>query len=99
MEQLTNIRKFISAARAVSRIKPILVLKVGRSPAGISAAGSHSGAMAAEDSAYEAAFKRAGVIRVQNTEELFDIAELLSKQSRPSGPQYGGWLPTPADRV
>ena len=87
IEHLSNIRKFISAARAVSPIKPILALKVGRSPAGIQAAGSHSGALAAEDSAYDAAFKRAGVIRVGNTEELFDIAELLSKQSRPAGPQ------------
>ena len=87
IEHLSNIRKFISAARAVSPIKPILALKVGRSPAGIQAAGSHSGALAAEDSAYDAAFKRAGVIRVGSTEELFDSAELLSKQSRPAGPQ------------
>ena len=87
IEHLSNVRKFISAARAVSPIKPILALKVGRSPAGIRAAGSHSGALAAEDSAYDAAFKRAGVIRVSTTEELFDIAELLSKQSRPTGPQ------------
>ncbi len=87
IEHLSNIRKFISAARAVSPIKPILALKVGRSPAGILAAGSHCGALAAEDSAYDAAFKRAGIIRVGNTEELFDIAELLSKQSRPAGPR------------
>ncbi len=87
IEHLTNIRKFISAARAVSHLKPILALKVGRSQAGIRAAGSHCGALAAEDAAYDAAFKRAGVIRVSNTEELFDIAELLSKQSRTSGSQ------------
>ncbi len=85
IEQLTNIRTFISAARAVSRVKPILALKAGTSPAGSQAAASHTGALAAEDCAYDAAFKRAGITRVHNLEELFDIAELLAKQPRPSG--------------
>ncbi len=87
IEQLSNIRKFMSAARAVSRIKPIIVLKAGSSPAGAQAAASHTGALAGEDSVYDAAFQRAGVIRVRSIEELFDCAELMAKQPRPAGPR------------
>ncbi len=85
VEQLTDIRKFISAARSVSRIKPIIVLKAGSSAAGAVAASSHTGALAGEDAIYDAAFKRAGVIRVNTIEELFDTAELTAKQPRPVG--------------
>ena len=85
IENLTNFRKFMSAARSVSRIKPIIVLKSGRSPAGARAAASHTGAMAGEDAVYDAAFKRAGIVRVDTIEELFDCAELMAKQPRPSG--------------
>lgn len=87
IEQLSNVRKFISAARAVSRIKPIIVLKAGSSPAGAQAAASHTGAMAGEDAVYDAAFKRAGIIRVRSIQELFDCAELMAKQPRPAGPR------------
>ena len=87
IENLTNFRKFMSAARSVSRIKPIIVLKSGRSPAGARAAASHTGAMAGEDSVYDAAFKRAGIVRVDTIEELFDCAELMAKQPRPRGPR------------
>jgi len=87
IEQLSNIRKFMSAARAVSRIKPIIVIKAGSSQAGALAAASHTGALAGEDAVYDAAFKRAGVIRVHNIEELFDCAELMAKQPRPAGPR------------
>ena len=85
IESLTNFRKFMSPARSVSRIKPIIVLKSGRSPAGAKAAASHTGAMAEEDAVYDAAFKRAGIVRVDTIEELFDCAELMAKQPRPSG--------------
>ncbi len=87
VEQLTNIRKFMSAARAVSRIKPVIVLKAGSSAAGARAASSHTGALAGEDAIYDAAFRRAGVIRVRTIEELFDSAELTAKQPRPAGPR------------
>ncbi len=87
IESLTNFRKFMSAARSVSRIKPIIVLKSGRSPAGARAAASHTGAMAGEDAVYNAAFKRAGIVRVDTIEELFDCAELMAKQPRPRGPR------------
>ncbi|MDX2447131.1 MAG: bifunctional acetate--CoA ligase family protein/GNAT family N-acetyltransferase [Desulfobacterales bacterium] len=85
IENLTNFRKFMSAARSVSRVKPIIVLKSGRSAAGAKAAASHTGAMAGEDAVYDAAFKRAGIVRVDTIEELFDCAELTAKQPRPSG--------------
>lgn len=87
IENLTNVRKFMSAARSVSRVKPIIVLKSGRSPAGEKAAASHTGAMAGEDAVYDAAFKRAGIVRVDSIEELFDCAELMAKQPRPRGPR------------
>jgi acetyltransferase len=87
IESLTNFRKFMSAARAVSRIKPIIVLKAGRSEAGAKAAASHTGAMAGEDVVYDAAFKRAGIVRVDTIQDLFDCAELMAKQPRPRGPR------------
>ena len=85
MESVTNHRKFMSAARAVSRLKPIIVLKMGRSQAGIRAAASHTGAMAGADAVYETAFKRAGIIRVETIEDLFGTAELTGKQPLPKG--------------
>jgi acetyltransferase len=86
VEQLTNIRKFMSASRAISRVKPIFVLKAGSSKAGALAAASHTGALAGEDAIYDAAFKRAGVVRVRTIEELFDCAELIAKYPKSSGP-------------
>jgi len=85
IENLTRIRKFMSAARAVSRIKPIVVLKAGRSEAGARAASSHTGALAGEDAVYDAGFKRAGIIRVNTIAQLFDCAELMAKPPRPRG--------------
>jgi acetyltransferase len=89
IESLTNAKKFMSAARAVSRIKPIIALKSGRSQAGAEAAASHTGAMAGEDDVYEAAFRRAGILRVRTMYELFNCAEALGKQRRPRGPRLG----------
>lgn len=86
VESLSRFRKFMSAARAVSRVKPIIALKAGRTRAGALAAASHTGAMAGEDSVYDAAFRRAGILRVKTFEELLDCAELLSKQPRPKKP-------------
>ncbi len=79
VESLTHFRKFMSAARAVSRLKPIIALKAGRTKAGSLAAASHTGALAGEDAVYDAAFERAGILRVKTFEELFDCAEMLSK--------------------
>ena len=87
VENITNIRNFMSAARSVSRIKPIIALKSGRSTAGARAAASHTGALAGEDAVYDAAFKRAGILRVNQFQELFDCAEFLAKQKQPKGPR------------
>ncbi|MBW2616939.1 MAG: GNAT family N-acetyltransferase [Deltaproteobacteria bacterium] len=85
IEGVTYPRKFMSAARAVSRIKPIIGLKSGRSAAGAKAASSHIGAMAGEGAIYDAAFSRAGIVRVDTIEALFDCAELVGKQPVPKG--------------
>ena len=85
MEGLTHPRKFMSAARAVSRVKPIIVLKSGRSAAGAKAAATHTGAMAGEGAIYDAAFRRAGIVPVDSIETLFDCAELVGKQPIPKG--------------
>jgi acetyltransferase len=82
-EGITHGRKFMSAARAASRIKPVLVLKAGRSNAGARAATSHTGVLAGADAVYadavyQAAFRRAGMLRVATMAELFDAAETLA---------------------
>jgi len=89
MESLSNIRRFMSAARAVARAKPIVALKSGKTRWGARAAASHTGAMAGEDAYYEAMFARAGIVRVESIGELFDCAELMSKQPRPKGDRLG----------
>ncbi len=86
VESLNRHRNFMSAARAVSRIKPIIALKAGRTRIGAIAAASHTGAMAGEDAVYDAAFQRAGIVRVRTFEELFDAAEILSRRCRFKGP-------------
>jgi acetyltransferase len=89
MEGFTQHRKFMSAARSVSRIKPIIIVKAGRSTAGARAATCHTGAMAGSDAAYNAAFRRAGVIRVDTIGQLFHCAEALGKMQRPTGGALG----------
>ena len=89
VESLTHVRKFMSAARSVSQTKPIIVLKAGKSRAGAMAAASHTGALAGEDDVYDAAFKRAGIIRVDTIQDLFDCAELVAKQPLPRGTRLG----------
>ncbi|MGC8494901.1 MAG: acetate--CoA ligase family protein, partial [Syntrophobacteraceae bacterium] len=85
MENMTRHRKFMSAARSVSRVKPIIVVKAGRSEAAAKAAASHTGALAGQDEAYNAAFRRAGIIRVDTIRQLFSCAEALDKMQRPTG--------------
>ena len=82
LDKLTNFRKFMSAARAVSRIKPIVALKSGRAGGGGRFEASQKPAIIGEDDIYGAAFKRAGIERVNTFTELFDCAELLAKQPR-----------------
>jgi acetyltransferase len=85
MESITNARRFMSAARAFARSKPIIILKSGKSAAGSEAAMSHTGSLAGNDAAFEAAFKRAGCIRVEKISHLFNCAKSLSMQPRPRG--------------
>jgi len=85
VESITNARKFMSAARSFARSKPIIVIKSGRFSEGAKAASSHTGALAGEDNIYDAAFKRAGVVRVKKISDLFNCASILAKQPRPTG--------------
>ena len=78
VEAVTDARKFMSAARAAARGKPVIVIKGGRQAEGAKAAASHTGALAGSDEVYDAAFKRAGMLRVTTLEELFDAAQTLA---------------------
>src|SRR5229473_2682400 len=77
VEGITQARKFMSAARGVARLKPVIVLKAGRHAAAAKAAASHTGSMAGSAAVYDAAFARAGLVRVTGLGELFDAAETL----------------------
>jgi acetate---CoA ligase (ADP-forming) len=85
LESFGNPKKFTELARHVSRTKPIVAVKSGRSKAGAKAASSHTGALAASDTVVDALFRQAGVIRTSTLEELFDVAALLSHQPLPTG--------------
>jgi len=77
-ESVKAARKFMSAARAASRNKPVIVVKAGRAPDGARAAASHTGALAGSDAVFDAAVRRAGMLRVDTLESLFDAAETLA---------------------
>ncbi|MCF8248237.1 MAG: bifunctional acetate--CoA ligase family protein/GNAT family N-acetyltransferase [Saprospiraceae bacterium] len=85
MESLSDPRKFMSAARAFARQKPIIILKAGQSLEGAKATLSHTGSLAGNDAAYDAAFRRAGIIRVDTISQLFHVAQALAMQPRPNG--------------
>ena len=85
LENVFDGRKFVEQAKIVSKKKPILAIKVGRFSSGQRAAASHTGALAGKDSAYEAAFRQAGVIRAETIEELFDWARILAWCPPPEG--------------
>ncbi len=86
LEGIGQGRRFVEEAAAVARLKPIVALKVGRSAGGRRAAASHTGALAGEEAAYDAAFRRAGVLRAQTSEELFDWSRALAWCPLPAGP-------------
>ena len=79
IESIRTARKFMSAARAAARNKPVIVVKAGRAAEGARAAASHTGALAGADDVYDAAIRRAGMLRVLTTEELFDAVETLAR--------------------
>lgn len=79
IESIESPAKFMSAARAAARNKPVIVVKAGRSPQGQAAAASHTGALAGSDMVYDAAIARAGMLRVNTLQELFMAAQTLSR--------------------
>jgi acetyltransferase len=89
LEGVSDGRYFLEQAQKVTRQKPVVALKVGRYERGQLAVASHTGALAGLESAYNAAFRRAGVIRAETTEELFDWARALAWCPLPSGRSVG----------
>lgn len=88
MESIGDAGSFLSAAREVALTKPIIVIKGGRTAQAAQAAASHTGTLAGSDAVLDAAFRRCGVLRVDRISEMFDLAEVLSKQTqRPKGPR------------
>ena len=85
MEGITNARRFMSALRAAASIKPVVVMKAGRKPAGTSAALTHSAAIVGADDVFEAALRRAGVVRVRAFTQMFSAAKCLASRYRPVG--------------
>ncbi len=87
MESIGNARSFLTAAREVALTKPIIVIKPGRTEEAARAAASHTGSLTGGDEVLAAAFRRSGVLRVDSISDLFNMAEVLSKQPRPLGPR------------
>ena len=87
VESIKNPRKFLSATRGFARAKPIVLVKAGRFRESAKAALSHTGALCGEDTIYDAAFRRAGVVRVEAIDDLFNCAEALAMQPNPKGPK------------
>lgn len=85
LEDISRGQEFMRIAERVGKIKPLVILKSGRSKAGAKAASSHTGSLAGSDEAYESAFQRLGVIRAQSIEHLFDISTALAYQPLPKG--------------
>ena len=87
MESIGDARSFLSAAREVAMSKPIIVIKPGRTEGAARAAASHTGSLTGSDEVLDAAFRRAGVLRVNSISEIFSMAEVLGRQPRPKGPR------------
>lgn len=89
MESISNGRRFVHAASEVTKRKPVIALKVGRFEAGQKAAASHTGALTASDTAFDAAFDKAGVLRAETAEQMFDWARALGNCPLPKGNKIG----------
>ena len=85
IEGIRDARRFLSSLRAAARVKPVIVMKVGRHPAGSRAAVSHTGAIVGTDDVFDAAVKRAGVVRVSSIGQLVAVAQALASRVRPQG--------------
>jgi len=89
IESISQAQKFMTAARAFARSKPIIAYKAGRFPESAKAAASHTGAMASEDAVYNAAFQRVGLARVYDIGDIFDCVELIGFNKIPEGDRLG----------
>jgi acetyltransferase len=87
IEGISDARKFMSAARHFAKTKPIIVVKAGKFSESAQAAASHTGSLSGSDLVYDAAFKRAGIVRVEEISDLFNAAEVLGMQPLPLGPR------------
>jgi acetyltransferase len=87
IESISDARQFMTASRAFARSKPIIAYKAGRFPESAEVAASHTGALAAADNVYDAAFQRAGIIRIYDIGRIFDVAELIGRKKVPEGPR------------
>ncbi|HNS14451.1 MAG TPA: GNAT family N-acetyltransferase [Syntrophorhabdaceae bacterium] len=87
VERIKDAKKFISASRCFARDKPIVILKPGRYPESTEALIAHTGIKVGNDAVYDAAFKRAGIVRVKETDDFFDTAKVLISRSLPRGPR------------
>src|SRR5579883_107855 len=87
MESIGDARSFLSAAREVALSKPILVIKAGKTELAAKAAASHTGALTGSDAVLDAAFRRAGVLRIDELSDIFHMTETLARQPRPNGPR------------
>jgi acetyltransferase len=87
LEAISAGRRFVHEARKATRQKPVIALKVGRSEGGQAAVASHTGALAGQESAYTAAFRRSGVLRAHTTAEMFAWAKALAWCPLPKGPR------------
>ncbi|MFO7660059.1 MAG: bifunctional acetate--CoA ligase family protein/GNAT family N-acetyltransferase [Candidatus Cloacimonadaceae bacterium] len=85
IESISDARQFMTAARAFARSKPIIAYKAGRFPESAEVAASHTGALAAADNVYDAAFQRAGIVRIYDIGKIFDVAELVGRKKVPAG--------------
>jgi len=85
IESVRHARAFMTASRSAARMKPVLAVKAGRVEQGARAAASHTGAIAGADDVYDAAIRRAGMLRLLTIEDLFDAAEMLSRCQPPRG--------------
>ena len=86
LESVDDGRKFLTRAQAVTEKKPVIMIKAGTTPAGARATSSHTGSLAGSVEAGLAAFKQAGIIRVESLETLFDLARAFAEQPLPQGP-------------
>jgi acetyltransferase len=85
MESVSDGRRFVEVAHEVTRHKPVIALKVGRFEAGQKAAASHTGALAASDTAFDAAFEKSGILRADSSEQMFDWARAVADCPLPGG--------------